>query len=141
MTDTSPSSGSTLADRLRHPTTVLVLGALVFAMLGFLIGAVTTSGYGGQQWGPGVHMNGYDRGFPGGMMGRGPYDDGFPGGMMGWDPNGRADAQQGRVIRVEAGQVKSLNGNTLTLKTGAGATTKVKLTPNTYVVVHTLAPK
>jgi len=156
MTDTSPPARSSLADRLKHPTAVLVLGALVFAMLGFLAGAVATPGNRADQWryGPGVHMNGYnggfpggmmgrgsyDGGFPGGMMGRGSYDDGFTGGMMGWGPNGGPDAQQRRVVRVDAGQVKSVSGGTVTLKNG-DSTTKVKLTPNTYVVVHTLTPK
>jgi len=142
MTDTSPPARSSLADRLKHPTAVLVLGALVFAMLGFLAGTVATPGYRGDPWryGPGIHMNGYNGGFPGGMMGRGSYDGGFPGGMMGWGPNGGPDGEQRRIVRVDAGQVESVSGGTVTLKAGTG-TTKVKLTRNTYVVVHTLTPK
>lgn len=142
MTDTSPPARSSVADRLKHPTAVLIVGALVFALLGFLAGTVATSGYRADQWryGPGFHMNGYYGGFPGGMMGRGSYDGGYPGGMMGWGPNADPDAQQRRVVRVDAGQVESVSGGTVTLKAGAG-TTKVKLTPNTFVVVHTLSPK
>lgn len=136
MTDnTSPSAAASSSDR-RHSTALLVVGALLVAMLGFLVGAFATPGYRTDQWRYG-HMYGYDGGFPGGMMGGGSYDGRYPGGMMGWGPNGGSDDLQRRVARVDAGQVKSISGNTITFSNGG----KVKLTPNTYVVVHTLTSK
>jgi hypothetical protein len=114
----------------------VVLGALVIALLGFVVGAIATPGFRADPWRYG-HMYGYNGGYPGGMMGGGPDGGRFPGGMMGWGASEDSDAQQRRVSRVDAGQVKSVSGNTVTLSNGA----KVKLTPNTFVVVHTLTSK
>lgn len=142
MTDNSPSAPSSVADRLRHPAVVLVLGALLIAILAFLAGTIAT-GYRAERWGygPGVHMNGYNSGYryPGGMMGWGPADGGYgyPGGMMGWGPDGGPNTERGGVVQTDAGRVKSISGNTVTLTNGA----KVKLTRNTYIVVHTQVSK
>jgi hypothetical protein len=136
MTDTSPPTASSGPGRLRNSTTALVAGALVIALLGFLAGAFATPGYRGDQWRYG-HMYGYNGGFPGGMMGGGSYDSRYPGGMMGWGPYDGSNGPQRREVRVDAGQVRSVSGNTVTLTNGG----TVKLTPNTFIVVHTTMSK
>ena len=118
--DTSASSASAAGRSIALTTPILALAAGLIALAAFLLGYVVQDL--GHDDRPVMGRVMIDRNGPGGgLMG---------GGMMG------PDGDRKRMERVDAGTVQSVSGTTVTLKTPAGQTTKVKLGKGTFIVVR-----
>lgn len=119
-----------LAERLSRPTTVLTVGIVAFTLLGFVAGFV--AGFLIND----LTLSGRDR--PAGGFGMAQRFDGPAGGPggPGGGPNGpETGKRSSNGAGPTVGDVQSVDGNTVTLKTPDGRTVKVNLKSGTGIAV------
>lgn len=120
------NAGHPLAERLSRPTTVLTVGVVAFTLLGFVAGFLINDLIGNGRARPAGEF-GFSQRFDG--PGAGPNGPG--GGAMGPGIGKRSDSGKAPMV----GEVKSVDGSTVTLKTPDGQTVKVNLKSGTGIAI------